>query len=54
MTHTWEKVKRKEQQVVLRAKYAEYDPKHHDVFVKQYNEDAEKAALEAYHHARGL
>jgi hypothetical protein len=45
---------RREQKVILRALYADYDAKHHEVFVIRYNTEQEKQALEQYMKNRGI
>lgn len=54
MKHTWDRTERQAQKVILRETYPDYDPRHHDVWVRQYNEDIEREAMAAYHEARGI
>ena len=45
---------RRQQRDILKALYADYDAKRHDVFVIRYNREQEERALQNFMRRRGI
>lgn len=54
MIRTWNREERQKQKDILKARYPDYNPIHHDAFVDRYNRDNDKAQLETFMKNRGI